>query len=71
LGAFAQAANARSLMAEVAKLGFAPELSEASRGGKAIYQVRLGRFATAEEAQAFAGANLKPRKILYQAVPLD
>lgn len=71
LGAFAQAANARSLMAEVAKLGFAPELSEASRGGKAIYQVRLGRFATAEEAQAFAGANLKPRKILFQAVPLD
>lgn len=71
LGAFAQAANARSLAADLAKLGFAPELAEASRGGKAIYQVRLGRFATAEEAQAFAQANLKPRKILFQAVPLD
>jgi hypothetical protein len=71
LGAFAQPANARSLMADLAKLGFAPELAEASRGGKAIYQVRLGRFATAEEAQEFARVNLKPRKILFQAVPLD
>lgn len=70
LGAFAQAANAQGMMTDLAKQGFAPELAEGSRGGKKIYQVRLGRFATAEEAQEYARAHLKPRKVLSQAVPV-
>lgn len=71
LGAFAQAANAQGMIAELSRMGFSPEMSESSRGGKKIYQVRLGRFATMEEAQEYARINLKPRKLLSQAVPLN
>ncbi|HKP96828.1 MAG TPA: SPOR domain-containing protein [Fibrobacteria bacterium] len=70
LGAFSQAANARAMMASLAKLGLSPELLESSRGGKPIYQVRLGRFATAEEASEYARLNLKPKKFLSQPVQL-
>lgn len=68
LGAFAQAANAQSMMADLAKMGFAPETVESLRGGKRIYQVRLGRFSSAEAALEFARVNLKPRKILSQPI---
>lgn len=69
LGAFAQAANAQSLAAGVRKLGLSPEIVESDRSGKRIYQVRLGRFATADQAQDFANRNLKPNRIMFQAVP--
>lgn len=70
LGAFAQAANAQGLMAELTKKGFTPETVESLRGGKRIYQVRLGRFPSAEEALEYARVNLKPRKILSQPIQL-
>jgi cell division protein FtsN len=70
LGAFSQSANAQAMMANLAKLGFAPELAETDRGGKRIYQVRIGRFATAEEASEYAKEKLKPHRFLSQPVPV-
>ena len=70
LGAFSQAANAQAMMASLAKSGLTAELVESTRGGKPIYQVRIGRFATAEEAAEYAHVNLKPRKFLSQPVPV-
>lgn len=69
LGAFAQSANAEALVAELARQGFSPEVAARMRGGKTIYQVRLGRFASAEEAQEYARVHLKPKKLLSQPVP--
>jgi cell division protein FtsN len=70
LGAFSQAANAQAMMAGLAKHGMAAELIETNRGGKPMYQVRLGRFASAEAASEYARLNLKPYKFLSQPVPL-
>jgi cell division protein FtsN len=70
LGAFSQASNAQAMMANLAKLGFTAELLESNRAGKRIYQVRLGRFATPEEAYEYARVNLKPRRFLSQPVPV-
>jgi tetratricopeptide (TPR) repeat protein len=70
LGAFSQAPNAQAMVANVTKLGFAPELVESARNGKRIYQVRLGRFPSAEAATAYALKNLKPHQLLSQPVPL-
>lgn len=67
-GAFTQPANAQAMVATLAKLGLRPETVEQDRGGKRIYQVRVGRFANAEEAEAFAGDSLKPHRILSQPV---
>ena len=69
-GAFTQSANAQAMMATLAKLALAPEMVERERGGKRIYQVRVGRFATAEDAAAFAQAKLKPQRVLSQPVPV-
>lgn len=71
VGAFAQAANAQGMAADLTRMGFAPEMAESLRGGKKIYQVRLGRFSTADEALEYARLNLKPRKILSQALLLQ
>ncbi|MDB5048066.1 MAG: Outer rane lipoprotein [Fibrobacteres bacterium] len=71
LGAFSQAANAQAMMASLLKLGLAPELAETNRGGKRIYQVRLGRFATPEEAFEYGRTSLKPHKFLSQPVPVS
>jgi cell division protein FtsN len=68
LGAFSQAANAQAMMAGLAKAGFSPELVESMRGGKKLYQVRLGRFATSEEASEYARTALKPKQFLSQPV---
>lgn len=69
-GAFTQVANAQAMMASLAKLALSPELVERDRGGKRIYQVRVGRFASVEDAEAFARANLKPQRVLSQPVPV-
>jgi cell division septation protein DedD len=69
LGAFAQAANAQTLAAGIRKLGLSPEIIESERSGKHMYQVRLGRFASADMAQEFANRNLKPNRIMFQTVP--
>lgn len=69
LGAFAQSANAEALVAELAKQGFSPEVAARQRGGKTIYQVRLGRFASAEAAREYARVHLKPKQLLSQPVP--
>lgn len=71
LGAFAQSANAEALVSELKSLGFSPEVAARMRGGKTIYQVRLGRFASAEAAQEYARAHLKPKKLLSQPVPVQ
>lgn len=71
LGAFAQAGNAQGMVRELSRMGFAPELSESRRGGKAIYQVRLGRFASQAEAEEYAKTHLAPRKLMSQAVPVQ
>lgn len=68
LGAFSQAGNAQAMMASVAKLGLNPELVESERGGKRMYQVRLGRFATSDEAEEYARKELKPHRYLSQPV---
>lgn len=68
-GAFTQAANAEAMMASLGKLGLAPETVERDRGGKRIFQVRVGRFASVEEAEAFARDRLKPQRVLSQPVP--
>jgi cell division protein FtsN len=70
VGAFSQASNAQAMMANLTKVGVAPELVESSRGGKPIYQVRVGRFATSEEAAEFAKARLKPHRFLSQPVAI-
>ncbi len=70
-GAFTQAANAQAMMATLSKLGLTPETLERERGGKRIYQVWVGRFATPEEAEAFARDRLKPQRILSQAIPVN
>ena len=70
-GAFTQPANAEAMMAGLSKLGLAPETLERERGGKRIYQVRVGRFATPEEAEAFARDRLKPQHILSQPIPAN
>lgn len=69
-GAFTQSANAQAMMGNLNKLGLSPELVERERGGKRIYTVRVGRFATPEAAEEFARANLKPRQVLSQPVPV-
>lgn len=69
-GAFTQAANAQAMMASLARLALSPELVERERGGKRIYQVRVGRFASVADADAFARANLKPQRVLSQPVPV-
>jgi cell division protein FtsN len=69
-GAFTQAANAQAMLGTLSKLGLAPELVERDRGGKRIYQVRVGRFATADEAEAYARSALKPHRVLSQPVPV-
>jgi cell division protein FtsN len=69
-GAFTQAANAEAMMSSLGKLGLAPETVERDRGGKRIYQVRVGRFASVEEAEAFARDRLKPQRVLSQPVPV-
>lgn len=70
VGAFSQASNAQAMMASLAKAGVAPELIESSRAGKPIYQVRVGRFSTPEEAAEFARIRLKPHRFLSQPVPI-
>jgi cell division protein FtsN len=70
VGAFSQASNAQAMMANLTKVGVAPELVESSRAGKPIYQVRVGRFSTSEEAAEFAKARLKPHRFLSQPVPI-
>ena len=70
-GAYTQAANAQSMLSALSKLGLSPETVERERGGKRIYQVRVGRFASPEAAEAFARERLKPQKILSQPVPVD
>ena len=70
-GAFTQAANAQAMMSTLSKLGLAPETLERKRGGKIIYQVRVGRFTTPEEAEGFARDRLKPERILSQAIPVN
>jgi len=70
-GAFTQAANAQAMIATLSKLGLVPETLERERGGKRIYQVWVGRFATAEEAEAFARDRLKPQRILSQVIPVN
>jgi tetratricopeptide (TPR) repeat protein len=70
-GAFAQEANAQTMTATLVKLGLTPETVERDRAGKRIYQVRVGRFATAEEAEAFARDRLKPHRVLSQPVPVN
>jgi tetratricopeptide (TPR) repeat protein len=67
-GAFAQAANAQAMEKSLRGLGFEPEVLAGELAGKRIYQVRVGRFATAEEAEAFAQAKLKPHRILSRPV---
>jgi cell division protein FtsN len=69
-GAFTQAANAAAMTAALGKLGLSPETVERDRGGKRIYQVRVGRFASLEEAEAFARDRLKPQQVLSQPVPV-
>ncbi len=69
-GAFAQAGNAQTMLANLAKLGLNPEMVERDRGGKRMYQVRVGRFATSAEAEEYAKTNLKPRQVLSQPVPV-
>jgi cell division septation protein DedD len=71
LGAFSQPDNARGLVADLARLGFKPEVKEAERGDRRLYQVRLGRFATVEEALEFSRLNLLPRKLPSQPVPVQ
>jgi cell division septation protein DedD len=71
LGAFSQAANAQAMMANLAKAGLTPELVESNRGGKKIYQVRIGRFATSEAASEYARTTLKPLRFLSQPVPIN
>ncbi|MEO7776200.1 MAG: SPOR domain-containing protein [Fibrobacteria bacterium] len=71
LGAFSQAANAQAMMTSLAKQGLAAELKESSRGGKPMYQVHIGRFATAEAASEYARRNLKPYKFLSQPVRIE
>jgi len=68
LGAFSQAANAQAMMANVAKFGLNPDLVESTHAGKRIYQVRLGRFATVEEAAEYAKVYLKPHQLISQPV---
>jgi cell division protein FtsN len=70
VGAFSQASNAQAMMANLTKVGVAPELVESSRAGKPIYQVRVGRFSTSEEAAEFAKTRLKPHRFLSQPVPI-
>lgn len=70
LGAFSQAANAQAMMASLAKQGFVAELIESRRGGKPMYQVQIGRFASAEAAAEYARINLKPYKFLSQPMRL-
>lgn len=70
-GAFTQESNAQAMASTLSKLGLAPETLERERGGKRIYQVRVGRFATQEEAEAFARDRLKPQRILSQAIPAN
>ena len=70
LGAFSQSPNAKAMIHKVTKLGFAPELVESNRNGKPIFQIRLGRFATPEDASEYARKNLKPHELLSQPVPL-
>ncbi|MBW8889054.1 MAG: SPOR domain-containing protein [Fibrobacteres bacterium] len=70
-GAFTQASNAQAMMATLSKLGLTPETLERERGGKRIYQVWVGRFATPEEAEAFARDHLKPERILSEAIPVN
>jgi TolA-binding protein len=82
-GAFTQAANAEAMMKALGKLGLSPETVERDhgsgsqpdtavpfRGGKRIYLVRVGRFATIEEAEAFARDRLKPQRVISQPVPV-
>jgi cell division protein FtsN/TolA-binding protein len=71
LGAFSQAGNAQAMMANLAKAGLAPELAESNRGGKKIYQVRVGRFATSDDAAEYAKTTLKPLRFLSQPVPVN
>lgn len=70
VGAFSQVSNAQAMMANLSKVGVAPELVESSRAGKPIYQVRVGRFATFEEAAEFAKTRLKPHRFLSQPMPI-
>lgn len=71
LGAFALSDNARGLVSDLAKHGFKPEVKEAERGDRKLYQVRLGRFASVEEASEYARTHLQPRDILARPVPVD
>lgn len=71
VGAFSQASNAQAMMANLTKVGVAPELIESRRAGKPIYQVRVGRFSTSEEAAEFAKSRLKPHRFLSQPVPIE
>ncbi len=70
LGAFSQGSNAQTMMASLQKHGLAAELLESNRGGKRMYQVRIGRFPSLEAANDYALMNLKPLKFLSQPVPL-
>jgi cell division protein FtsN len=69
-GAFTQPANAEAMMTALGKLGLSPETVERDRGGKRIYQVRVGRFASIEAAEGFARERLKPQRVLSQPVPV-
>lgn len=51
VGAFATKSNAARLVAELDRLGFKAELSQAALNGGLFHRVRVGRFSKREEAQ--------------------
>ena len=71
MGAFSQAANAKSMVVVLTRLDLAPEIVESKRNGKTLFQVRLGRFPTPEAATEYAQKYLKPHQILSQPVTVS
>jgi cell division septation protein DedD len=56
LGAFGEAANAAQLVSRVATYGYTARVFELTSGGRVMHRVRVGAFASENEAEAAASA---------------
>jgi cell division septation protein DedD len=68
LGSFGDVANANQLVSRVSTFGYTASVTEFRSGNRTLHRVRVGGFATENEAQA-AASSLSAHNIAVQVIP--
>jgi DedD protein len=70
LGSFGEEENARRLAQRIGTYGYKPEVSNHRAGGRVMYRVRLGAYASRAQADATA-SSLAAHGFVAQVVAAD